>query len=151
MQSFCRGVKYGRISRGARHVSVQSVETMETVLGKRCVLVLEDHDDSRRILARLLRHAGFDVHEAATCDDALAVLERVACAVVVSDIELTGSSGLEFMRRARVRHHDVRGVAVSGHTAPANAKAARAAGFDRHLTKPFRFDDLLSEVRRLMK
>ena len=118
--------------------------------GNRRVLVVEDHPDSRRLLSRLLRMQGYVVFEAATCADALTLQERERCRLIVSDISLPDCSGLELMREVRQRQSAVRGLAVSGHTDPSDAKSAREAGFDRLVPKPFKFDDLLKHVRDLM-
>ena len=123
---------------------------MQSTPGNGCVLVVEDHADTRHLLTRLLRMQGYVVYEAATCEDALAVLEREHCRVVVSDIGLPDGSGLQLLQSARARQLDVRALAISGHASAADADAARDAGFERHLPKPFKFDDLLDELRRLM-
>jgi DNA-binding NtrC family response regulator len=120
---------------------------MQAVPRNRCVLIVEDHADTLRLLSRLLRLHGYAVHEAATCADALAVMEREHCGLLVSDVSLPDCSGLELMRELRQRDPEVRGLAVSGHTGPEHAKAARDAGFERYVAKPVKFDDLLHLIR----
>jgi two-component system CheB/CheR fusion protein len=113
------------------------------------VLVLEDHRDTLRYLSRLLQLQGFTVHEAATCAAARELLAREACHVLVSDVSLPDCSALELMRELRGAGSAVRGIAVSGLTGPEHVRAAREAGFDRHVSKPIRFDDLLRVIREL--
>jgi two-component system CheB/CheR fusion protein len=114
-----------------------------------CVLVVEDHADTLRYLSRLLRLQGYAVQEAATCNEALAWMEREPCEILVSDVSLPDRSGLDLMRELRSRRVDVRGVAVSGHTGPEHVKAAKDAGFEHHVAKPIRFDHLLKVIRDL--
>jgi len=114
-----------------------------------CVLVLEDHDDTRRYLSRLLQLQGYTVFEASNCADARDVLRRERCDVLLSDVSLPDCSGYTFMRELRETGVVIRGVAVSGHTGPEQVHAAREAGFERHVSKPVRFDDLLSVIREL--
>jgi CheY-like chemotaxis protein len=111
-----------------------------------CVLLVEDHPDTLRLMSRLLRRQGYAVHEATNCAEALAVAEREGCRVLVSDVELPDCTGLDLMRELRARNANVRGVAVSGHTGPERVRAARDAGFERHVAKPFKFDELLKLI-----
>jgi CheY-like chemotaxis protein len=114
-----------------------------------CVLVLEDHPDSRRYLSRLLQLHGYTVFEASTCADARDVLRRERCDVLVSDVSLPDCSGFAFMRELRENGAVIRGVAVSGHTGPDQVRAAKAAGFERHVSKPVHFDDLVRVIREI--
>ena len=123
---------------------------MQTPPRHLCVLVVEDNPDSLRLVSRLLRSHGYVVHEAMTCEQALDVIERERCELLLSDISLPDCSGLDLMRDLRKRHPRVRGVAVSGHAGPDHAEAASQAGFDRYLTKPVNVDELLDAVRRVL-
>ena len=111
-----------------------------------CVLLVEDHPDTLRLMSRLLRRQGYAVHEATSCEQALEVAEREQCSVLVSDVELPGCTGLDLMRELRARRTGIRGVAVSGHTGPDRVREAKAAGFERHVAKPFKFDELLKLI-----
>ena len=113
------------------------------------VLVLEDHVDTLRYLTRLLQLQGFTVHEATTCAEARDVLRREACDVLVSDVSLPDCSGFDFMRELRTGGAGIRAIAVSGHTGPDQVLAAKQAGFERHVAKPVRFDELLRVIREV--
>ena len=120
---------------------------MSTLPRNPCVLLVEDHPDTLRLMSRLLRREGYAVHEATTCEEALEVAERERCAVLVSDVELPDCTGLDLMRELRARRMGVRGVAVSGHTGPDRVREAKAAGFERHVAKPVKFDELMKVIR----
>src|SRR5687768_7078035 len=119
---------------------------MSTLPRNPCVLLVEDHPDTLRLMSRLLRRQGYAVHEATTCQEALEVAKRERCKVLVSDVELPDCTGLELMRELRARRMGIRGVAVSGHTGPDRVREAKAAGFERHVSKPVQFDDLLKVI-----
>ena len=119
---------------------------MSTLPRNPCVLLVEDHPDTLRLMSRLLRREGYAVHEATTCEEALQVAQRERCKVLVSDVELPGCTGLDLMRELRARRMGVRGVAVSGHTGPDHVREAKAAGFERHVAKPVKFDDLMKVI-----
>ena len=123
---------------------------MSTLPRNPCVLLVEDNPDTLRLMSRLLRREGYSVHEATTCEEALLVAQRERCKVLVSDVELPGCTGLDLRRELRARRMGVRGVAVSGHTSPDHVREAKAAGFERHVAKPVKFDDLIKLIADML-
>jgi CheY-like chemotaxis protein len=111
---------------------------------QRRLLIVDDHEDTRQILVRLLKGA-YEVSVARCYDSALAQAAQAPPHVVVSDIGLPGRNGVELMRELR-RLYGVAGIAVSGHR-PENDEW-REAGFVSHLLKPIRFDELLAAVEQ---
>ncbi|WP_369054118.1 response regulator [Kineococcus terrestris] len=102
------------------------------------VLVVEDDQDIRTLLEVRLRGAGHRVLGAGSADEAHAVLaERGAPDVVVSDVTLPGTSGLDLVRalRADERYAAVPVVFLSGRVQEADIAAGRALGAT-YLTKP---------------
>jgi CheY-like chemotaxis protein len=101
------------------------------------VLVVEDNDDAREMLAALLRLLGHEVFEAGTGAAALDPARDHPPAVVIMDIGLPDLDGYEVARRLRQRlGADVRLVALSGYGQPQDRARASGAGFDEHLVKP---------------
>jgi CheY-like chemotaxis protein len=115
-----------------------------------CVVVAEDHDESRSALERLLAANGYVVHSAATVADAIALARHHGCDLLISDIGLPDGSGLELMRQVKAIHRHSRGIAVTGFTSPAEVQACIDAGFERFLPKPVSFAALLTEMERLL-
>lgn len=115
---------------------------------KDCVLVVEDHADTLRLLLRLLEMNGYAAHGATSISEAVIIANREACTLLITDITLPDGSGLELLPTLR-RRHDVRGIAVTGHSGPEFLTATRAAGFDAHLTKPITFAKLLTALREI--
>jgi CheY-like chemotaxis protein len=113
----------------------------------RRVLLVEDHDDTRRLLSRLLRTSGCEVTAAATVADALRALEAAQFDLLLSDLGLPDGTGWDLMRQAAERY-GLRGIALSGFGTEDDVRRSREAGFVAHLTKPV---DLrrLDEVLRL--
>jgi DNA-binding response OmpR family regulator len=114
------------------------------------ILLVEDHADSLYLLATLLRRTGYTVHEATCCADALAKIEQATPRLLVSDLALPDCTGHELLRQMRQHHPTLRALALSAHTGEAHQLAAREAGFDLFMPKPFRFDELLAAIQALM-
>ena len=111
----------------------------------RRVLLVEDHDDARDMLALLLARLGHDVHTAAdgpTGLDAALALEPDAAIV---DVSLPGLDGYEVARRLRAsgRRQPIL-IALTGHASPEDEARARAAGFDAHMVKPVDIERLVA-------
>jgi CheY-like chemotaxis protein len=113
------------------------------------ILLVDDHEDTVRVLERLLRLSGYEVRVARTAGEALEVAAECPCDLDVSDVGLPDRSGLELVGELK-RRCGLKAVALSGFTDPADTRAAAAAGFDAHLKKPVQFDDLLTTVRQLL-
>ena len=111
------------------------------------VLIVEDNDDSRVSLQRLLQADG---HLVSTARDARAGLEAAVAGspnIAIVDIGLPGADGYQFARALRERlGSGVRLIALTGYGTEADRQRAAEAGFDSHLTKPVDFDRLLALI-----
>ena len=99
------------------------------------VLLVEDHDDTRLVLARLLR--GYGYHVATACDVKTALREAEAAEfdLLVSDIGLPDGSGWDLVRQVLAKR-PVKAIALSGYGTEDDVRKSRQAGFTTHLTKP---------------
>jgi signal transduction histidine kinase/ActR/RegA family two-component response regulator len=105
------------------------------------ILVVDDHDDTRRVLASLLRTRGHEVVTAINVASALEVLGREKIDVLLSDIGLPDETGYGLMERARSLQRLV-GIAISGFGTAEDISRATTAGFAHHLIKPVEFNQL---------
>jgi CheY-like chemotaxis protein/two-component sensor histidine kinase len=102
------------------------------------VLVVDDNRDAAESLSLILRFMGFEVSTAFTGAEALEMGARERPHAAIIDIGMPGMSGHEVARRMRREawgRHAVL-VALTGWGQEQDKQAARAAGFDDHLTKP---------------
>lgn len=108
------------------------------------ILLVEDRDDARGLLKRVLQLEGHDVIEAADGPGGLSSLLEQRPDVALLDIGLPGLDGYEVARRARQdeRGRRVRLIALTGYGLPEDIDEARRAGFDGHLVKPVQFPEL---------
>jgi DNA-binding response OmpR family regulator len=116
------------------------------------ILIVEDREDVREGLSQLLEFQGYVVFEAGDSDEAFAHLESSphGIALILLDLILPGAGG-EQIRAAQLANPDVSDIPLIVVSACApdvpGADALRAAAW---IEKPFRFDQLLDEVRRFV-
>lgn len=112
------------------------------------ILLVDDHDESLIVLAKLLRRSSYLVETARTYQEAMEVAGRHKPRLLISDVGLPDRSGLELMQDLRATH-DVKGIALSGFTDERDALASYSAGFSKHLNKPVDFTALLNAIQEV--
>jgi hypothetical protein len=121
----------------------------EPVTGLR-VLLVEDHDDTRRLLSRLLRSCGHHVTSAGCVQAALEAARRGTFDIVVSDIGLPDGTGLDVVRGLRDLT-TAKAIALSGFGMEEDLRQSREAGFVAHLVKPVSFDLLRATIDEVVR
>jgi CheY-like chemotaxis protein len=120
---------------------------------RRHVLVADDDPASRDLLARLLRELGFEVSEVEDGEQLIARCGALHPDLVIADLAMPRTNGLDATRALR-RVAELRSTPVLASSADASeftAAEARKAGCDDFLTKPWRTEDLLARVQKLLK
>ncbi len=112
------------------------------------VLLVEDHADTARTLARLLRASGLEIVAAGDVASALHAAEQEPFDVLVSDLGLPDGDGYEIMRAVRARRV-IPGIAMSGYGMEEDMLKSRQAGFSEHLVKPIDLPQLTAAIRRV--
>lgn len=125
------------------------------------ILVVDDDPDVAEAIQAILERSGFQVVVANGAEAGLEALRAREFDVVVTDLIMPKVNGLELIRKLRVQHSRVRVIAISGggSLGPLSLKpdaisthafiaAARDAGAEEVLTKPFDMDDLVAAIRR---
>jgi len=112
------------------------------------ILFVEDHEDTARVLGRILRNAGFDVSHAGSVAGARTLAASRRFDLLISDLGLPDGSGLELMKALRDAQN-ISGIALSGFGTDDDVAASMAAGFSAHLTKPVDWDRLRAEIEKL--
>jgi signal transduction histidine kinase len=117
------------------------------------IVFVDDDADTREILNTLLVAAGAQVHEASSVSDALRLVREVVPDVIISDIAMPDQDGYALLRELRSRFgRSVPRVAIAltAQATPADRERALAAGFDRHVAKPFDPMQLLELLREVI-
>src|SRR5436305_1692582 len=119
---------------------------------KKSFLVVEDFEDSRFMMRRLLEMAGYNVLEASDGEQAVKIAVESRPALILMDLSLPKLDGLSATRQIRQKKglKAVPIVAVSAHDSPESRTEALAAGCDEYVTKPIDFDHLNSVLEGLL-
>lgn len=113
------------------------------------ILVVEDQEDNRRIIRDMLRHAGYEIDEAATGEDALASAGARVPDLILMDAQLPGLDGYAATRRIKADPslRQVPIIAVTSFALSGDDARAREAGCDDYIAKPFSPRLLLAKVK----
>jgi CheY-like chemotaxis protein len=136
-------------SRGYTHATL---ETTLTLTGVR-VLVVDDDTDAREMLKVALAQYGADVRVASSAEEALAAVSADCPDVLVSDIEMPGTSGYDLIRQLRQAESlEVRrlpAVALTAYARTEDRVKALLAGFQTHVPKPVEPAELVTVIASL--
>jgi PAS domain S-box-containing protein len=104
------------------------------------VLLVDDEEDAREALRRILQQNGILVTTAASAREAFEVIERLQPDILLSDIAMPGEDGLSLIRRVRMLPFDRGGqipaIALTAYAAAEDRRKALMAGFQHHIPKP---------------
>jgi two-component system CheB/CheR fusion protein len=106
------------------------------------ILVVEDNDDSRRMLETKLKLEGHAVHVARDGEEGVAAIRRYHPAIAIVDIGLPTLDGYELARQVRKSGADTYLVALTGYGRQDDRRKVLEAGFDEHLVKPLKRGEL---------
>ena len=114
------------------------------------ILFVEDHEDTARVLQRILEHAGYITAHADSLARARELAASMPFDLVISDVGLPDGSGVDLMRFLHARY-GLSGIALSGFGTEEDILASASAGFTEHLTKPVDWPQLRGAIERLLE
>ena len=138
-----------RLPRAVALPAAQAAAAPAAAAAGRRVLIVEDNDDARAMLRAAVELAGHHVEDRADGASGLAAALALRPDVAVVDLGLPRLDGFEVARGIRAGRPDGGGpllIALTGYGQPEDQRKARAAGFDRHFTKPVDTDALLRAI-----
>jgi len=115
------------------------------------LLVVDDQPTVRCSLRDLLSLRGYHVDEASTGEEALARFEESHYDLLLLDVRMPGMDGPEVMRHLRKDHPDLPVIILTAHASVDSAIAAVKLSAADYLLKPFRVEDLIATVGRVLE
>jgi DNA-binding NtrC family response regulator len=115
------------------------------------VLVVEDEETTRKLCSAVAESCGMKAIVAATVDEALATLESQAVDIVLTDLKLPQSSGLDLLKRVRDFYPQVAVLVLTQYGTIDSAVEATRMGAADYVTKPFHVEDLRSRLMRVAR
>jgi len=118
----------------------------------KCILLIEDQEDNRRIVRDLLTSVGFDLIEAVTGEDGVAMADKHRPDLILMDVLLPGLNGYDAMRliKAKPELRQIPIIAVTSYALSGDDIKAREAGCDAYISKPFSPRELLAKIREFL-
>jgi CheY-like chemotaxis protein len=107
-----------------------------SLLRGRTVLVVEDHDDAREMIAGVLEGSGARVIAASTTREAITLVADFEPDVLVADLGLPGEDGYALLHQLRAIYADVPAIALTAYARATDRDRALAAGFQQYVIKP---------------
>ena len=116
------------------------------------ILVIEDHEDNRRIMRDLLASSGYEVIEAASGEEGVTRAETYRPDLILLDIQLPGIDGYEVTRRIKTNPdlQKIPIIAVTSYALSGDDVKAFEAGCNAYVAKPFSPRKLLARIREYL-
>lgn len=115
------------------------------------LLILDDEEDLRSILAQRLARRGYEIMEAGTAQEGMALLQENIFEAVLLDIRLPDGDGLELLQEIKRRQPDLQVVMLTGHGTLESAIEAMKAGAYDYLTKPCNLSELEITLQKALE
>ena len=116
------------------------------------ILVIEDHEDNRRIMRDLLTSAGYEVIEAVTGEEGVTAADTHRPDLILMDVQLPGLDGYEATRRIKANPDlgQIPVIIVTSYALSGDDVKAFEAGCDAYVSKPFSPRELLAKIREFL-
>ncbi|HUN64408.1 MAG TPA: sigma-54 dependent transcriptional regulator [Candidatus Sulfotelmatobacter sp.] len=113
------------------------------------LLVVDDDEHIREVCRTVATDTGMRVRDVGTAEEALELLEQLSVDILLTDLRLPGTSGLELLKRVTVTHPDVAVVMLTQYGTIDSAVQATRMGAADYVTKPFRVEELRARLEQV--
>ena len=120
-------------------------------MSERVVLIVDDEDAQRRVMAGFLRKKGFVVHASGGVDEALSLAAAHTVDLVLTDLRMPGRGGLELLADLRGLNPEIPVIVMTAYATVTTAVEAMKHGAADYLTKPVDLDELELLIARTLE
>jgi DNA-binding NtrC family response regulator len=115
------------------------------------ILVIDDDENIRKVLATILEDEGYIVETAETAKKGIEKSEKAFYNLALIDIRLPDMEGIELLSKLRNTKPKMRKIIVTGYPTLQNAVSAVNKGADAYVMKPFEVEKILQTIREQLK
>lgn len=123
---------------------------MKTTNTTRRILIVDDEDDLRELLSQVLHTQGYEVQSAINGEEAIALLTHQSFDLALLDIQMPKINGIQVLRHIRENSPSTKAIMLTGYADLKNAMEASEFGAQDFISKPYKLDDVLSTIRRVL-
>ena len=106
------------------------------------ILVVDDEANVCQSIKKVLSRKGYDVSQALTVEDAVTLIKEMSFDLVITDLMIPGTSGLELLQIIRDHYPELEVIMITGYASIESAVKATKLGASAYLPKPFTPDEL---------
>ena len=118
---------------------------------KNRILVVEDEEDMREGLRKMLSSRGYSVDTAEDGTRAVEKIRQMSFQVVIADLKMPGMDGVRVLEKAKDINHEIAVIIITGYGSVGSAVQSMRLGAFDYITKPFEPDDITLAVERALK
>ena len=117
------------------------------------ILIVDDNEDSRDLVVKVLKNRGYQMVEAVDGEDALEKAESENPDIILLDISIPKLDGYEVTRRlkSREKFKNIPIIALTAHAMKGDKEKALQAGYDGYISKPISVHELPEQIKSYLK
>lgn len=115
------------------------------------VLVIEDEENIRKIISKVLSREGYHVFEASSAEEGLDIIDKNLINLIVLDLTLPKMDGYEFTKELREANIEIPILMATAHQLSIDKHKGFMAGTDDYMTKPLDMDEFVLRIKALLR
>lgn len=114
------------------------------------ILVVDDEDELRNLLCRMLAAEGYHISSATNGEEAIDKIQRQSFDLALLDIQMPLMNGIQVLKFIKEKSPSTRAIMLTGYAELKFAMEAREHGARDFISKPFKIDDILTTISRVL-
>lgn len=115
----------------------------------RKVLIVDDEQNVRQLLSKVLKKEGYDTYTACDGEEGLGLLQNVGVDIIISDIRMPNMTGIEFLHKVKELDPSIGFILITAFATTETAIDALKSGAQDYVTKPFDISEIVTAVQKL--
>ncbi|MCI5553004.1 MAG: response regulator transcription factor [Tenericutes bacterium] len=115
------------------------------------ILVIEDEENIRTIIKKVLTREGYKVLEAGSAEEGLEIIDKKPIDLIVLDVTLPNMDGYEFTKELRSSHMEIPILMATARQLPMDKHKGFIVGTDDYMTKPLDMDEFILRIKALLR